>query len=194
MGLTRLLRWMAAMIATGAMAVLAACGGSSATPTAPSPSAIASATAAIRASAPAPTPPAGAEQATVTRVVDGDTIDVRRADGSIARVRYIGINTPETVDPRRPVECFGKEAGRRNTELVAGKTVLLEKDVSETDRYDRLLRYVWADGQQVNAVLVGEGYAQVVTYPPDMRYVDWFLQVEREARESGRGLWTGCKR
>lgn len=141
----------------------------------------------------APRLPASGEQAEVVRVVDGDTIDVRRADGSVARVRYIGINTPETVDPRRPVECFGKEASARNGELVTDQTVLLEKDVSETDQYGRLLRYVWVGDLLVNAALVGEGYARPVTYPPDVRYADWYFAREREARAAGRGLWSACR-
>jgi micrococcal nuclease len=190
MSVTSLLR---SMLMGGVMIAVAACGGSAGPPSGSSPAPSTPASATTRAGAAAPTPPAGAEQATVTHVVDGDTIDVRRADGTIARVRYIGVNTPETVDPRRPVECFGKDAGRRNTELVAGKTVLLEKDVSETDRFDRLLRYIWVGDQQINALLVAEGYARVVTYPPDVRYVDWLHQLERDAREDGRGLWSGCK-
>ncbi|MDP3793405.1 MAG: thermonuclease family protein, partial [Candidatus Uhrbacteria bacterium] len=88
--------------------------------------------------------PSALDQALVVRVVDGDTIDVL-IGGEQLRVRYIGIDTPETVDPRRPVGCFGKEASARNRELVEGKTVALEKDVSETDRFGRLLRYVWLD-------------------------------------------------
>lgn len=139
-----------------------------------------------------PVRPVSGEIAQVTRVVDGDTIDVRRADGRVVRVRYIGVNTPETVDPRRPVECFGKEASARNTELVAGKTVLLEKDISETDQYGRLLRYVWVGDTLVNSVLVEEGFARPVTFPPDVRYVDWYRAREREARSSGRGLWGAC--
>ena len=105
-----------------------------------------------------PTPPPGLPQARVTRVVDGDTIEVSM-EGRRYTVRYIGVDTPESVAPGQPVECYGREASRRNRELVEGRTVLLEKDVSETDRYGRLLRYVWADGVMVNAVLVAEGYA-----------------------------------
>ncbi|HLI28233.1 MAG TPA: thermonuclease family protein, partial [Chloroflexota bacterium] len=81
-------------------------------------------------------PPAGAVEARVVRVVDGDTIIVA-LDGREARVRYIGINAPESVDPRRPVQCFGKEAAARNEQLVGGQRVWLEKDVSETDQYER---------------------------------------------------------
>jgi micrococcal nuclease len=88
--------------------------------------------------------------------------------------------------------CYGRESARRNRELVEGKTVLLEKDVSETDRYGRLLRYVWVDGKMVNAVLVEEGYARAYTVPPDVKYADLFRQLERRAREEGRGLWGAC--
>jgi len=127
--------------------------------------------------------------ANVTRVIDGDTIEVE-IDGRLFKVRYIGMDTPETVHPTRGVEPFGREASDRNRQLVEGKTVYLEKDVSETDRYDRLLRYVWVDGTMVNAVLVLEGYARVATYPPDVKYTEDFLELERGAREAGRGLWT----
>ena len=129
--------------------------------------------------------------APVVRVVDGDTIIVRLG-GRQQRLRYTGINTPESVDPRRAVQCFGKEAATRNRELVDGKTVWLEKDVSETDQYGRLLRYVSVDGMLVNAELIREGYARAVTFPPDVRYADHFRVLEREAREAQRGLWGGC--
>lgn len=137
--------------------------------------------------------PDGLTQALVVHVVDGDTIDVE-IDGQKYRVRYIGIDTPETVDPRRPVGCYGPEASAHNKALVDGKTVGLEKDISETDEFGRLLRYVWLPGEpgqpeMVNADLVRDGYAQVATYPPDVRYQDTFLQLQREAREAGRGLW-----
>jgi micrococcal nuclease len=131
--------------------------------------------------------PAG-EAALVTRVVDGDTIEVQIA-GATYRVRYIGIDTPETVDPRRPVGCYGREASERNRQLVEGKTVGLEKDVSETDDFGRLLRYVWVDGEMVNATLVREGYATAATYPPDVKHQELFLSLQQEAIEAGRGLW-----
>ena len=125
-------------------------------------------------------------------MVDGDTINVL-IDGQDYRLRYIGIDTPETVDPRRPVECFGKEASERNRQLVEGKTVGLESDVSDTDRFGRLLRYVWVDGQMVNATLVEEGYAHASTYPPDVRYAKLLAALQADAREAGRGLWgAGC--
>jgi len=161
-----------------------------ATPTA-APSPTASAVPSTAEATAAPSATAGRTPAHVVRVIDGDTIVVV-IDGLEYRVRYIGINTPETVDPRKPVECYGREASQRNRELVDGKTVGLEKDVSETDQYGRLLRYVWVDDDMVNAILVREGYALVSSYPPDVKYQELFLDLEREAREAGRGLWTGC--
>jgi micrococcal nuclease len=122
-------------------------------------------------------------------VVDGDTIDVLMGGWGYP-VRYIGVDTPETVHPTIGVEPFGKEASNRNRELVEGRTVYLEKDVSETDKYGRLLRYVWlADGRMVNEVLVAEGYAQVSTYPPDVKYADRFLAAQQKAVAAGLGLW-----
>jgi micrococcal nuclease len=108
-------------------------------------------------------------------------------------VRYIGVDTPETVHPSKPVEAFGHEASEANRALVEGRHVVLERDVSEVDRYGRLLRYVWLrDGKAwtfANLELVKRGYAQVVTYPPDVKYVDLYLKAQREARTAGRGLW-----
>jgi micrococcal nuclease len=126
-------------------------------------------------------------------VIDGDTIEVEFEDGTPATVRYIGIDTPETVAPGRPVDCFGREASDRNKELVEGKLVYLERDVSQTDRFGRLLRYVYLeDGTFVNDLLVWDGYARVATFPPDVRHTDRFLASERSAREAGVGLWGAC--
>lgn len=122
----------------------------------------------------------------VSNVVDGDTIDVQ-IGGQTYRVRYIGMDTPEMPD-----ECYAQEATNRNKELVLNQYVALVKDVSETDRYGRLLRYVWVGETFVNAQLVREGYALVSTYPPDVAYSDYFLQLQQEARNEGRGLWTAC--
>ncbi|MBI2017449.1 thermonuclease family protein [Candidatus Daviesbacteria bacterium] len=124
----------------------------------------------------------------VTKVIDGDTIEI---EGGY-HVRYIGIDTPETVHPSKPVQCFGKEASNKNKELVEGKIVRLEKDITEIDRYGRLLRYIWIDDTLVNEVLVKEGYANSYTYPPDVKYQDRFIKAEREARESKKGLWASC--
>ena len=136
------------------------------------------------------------DEAVVTKVVDGDTIEVQ-INERVAKVRYIGIDTPETVDPHRPVGCFGKEASNKNKELVEGKHVLLIKDVSETDKFNRLLRYIYlkqADNQSlfINDYLVREGYAKASAYPPDVRYSDQFKQAEVVAREQKRGLWGKC--
>ncbi len=133
--------------------------------------------------------PGNTTPATVLRVVDGDTIEVEIA-GEAYKVRYIGIDTPETVDPQRPVGCFGEQASAANEELVGGQTVGLESDVSDTDSFGRLLRYVWLDsGEMVNAILVREGYAQSSAYPPDVGYQELFDELETEARTAERGLW-----
>lgn len=121
----------------------------------------------------------------VVNVVDGDTIKIET--GEI--VRYIGIDTPETVHPDKPVQCYGKEASDKNTEFVEGKTIELEKDVSEKDKYGRLLRYIWLGDVLINEVLVREGYAQSSTYPPDVKYQEQFVEAQRLAREEKKGLW-----
>lgn len=128
------------------------------------------------------------DQYLVTRVIDGDTIEIEGGQ----HVRYIGIDTPETVNPNTAVECYGTEASIKNKELVEGKKVILEKDVSETDKYGRLLRYVWLGELLVNDYLVKEGYANSSTYPPDVKYQDRFLSSENEARASAKGLWSSC--
>ncbi len=120
----------------------------------------------------------------VTRVIDGDTIVLENGE----RVRYIGIDTPEISQN----ECFALEAKKKNEELVLGKRVRLEKDVSERDKYGRLLRYVYVGEIFVNDYLVRNGYAYAVTYPPDVKYSERFLQAQREARENKRGLWAYC--
>lgn len=127
-------------------------------------------------------------EATVLRVVDGDTIVVSLGT-RVERVRYIGVNTPEVHHPTRGEEPGGREASAVNRELVEGRTVRLELDVQERDRYRRLLAYVWVGDVMVNAELVRRGYAQVMTVPPNVRYQALFLKLQREAREAGRGLW-----
>lgn len=124
----------------------------------------------------------------VNRVIDGDTIEIEGGE----RVRYLGIDTPETADPRKPVQCFGIEASKKNQELVEGKTVRLEKDITDRDKYGRLLRYVWVGDLFVNLELVKQGFATSYSYPPDVKYQDQFLAAEREAREAGLGLWGNC--
>ena len=137
----------------------------------------------------APRRPASGERAEVLRVVDGDTLLVR-LNGRSVRVRYIGIDAPESVRPDSPVESMGPEAAQANKELVDGRRVLLERDVSDTDRHGRLLRYVWVGDMMVNGELVRRGYAQAITYPPDVKYQSWLRQLETEAREQQRGLWA----
>jgi micrococcal nuclease len=140
-----------------------------------------------------PVPSASArEAARVVRVIDGDTILVE-IDGREERVRYIGVDTPETVAPDRPVGCFGPEASARNKALVEGRTVELERDISDRDRFNRLLRYVYVDGTLVNAELLRDGYATSVTFPPDVRENARFRALEQEARAAGRGLWSACR-
>jgi micrococcal nuclease len=144
----------------------------------------------------APDRPTGPTQdATLVRVVDGDTIRVT-VGGVEEPVRYIGIDTPELnlSSPATP-DPYAEAATRANAQLLAGGRLVLEKDVSERDQYGRLLRNVWVerDGawMLVNLALVGEGYAQVSTYPPDVKYVDALLAAQRAAREDERGLWAG---
>ena len=124
----------------------------------------------------------------VTRVVDGDTIEVDFY-GEKKKVRYIGIDTPEIEKANTPAECYGVEAKKRNNELMTGKYVELVKDVSETDKYGRLLRYVYVDGDFINLRLVEEGYADVFTYPPDVKYAELFKEAKRSAKNEGKGLW-----
>lgn len=122
----------------------------------------------------------------VVRAIDGDTLEVQGGE----HVRLIGVNTPEIHHPTKGVEPYGAEAAEFTRKFVEGKYVRLEKDVEERDRYGRLLAYVYlVDGTFVNAELVEQGYAQVMTVPPNVRYQDLFLQLQREAREAGRGLW-----
>lgn len=146
--------------------------------------------------------PPGYEEAVVTRVVDGDTIEVEvtarvegpgageAAVGDSHAVRLLGIDTPESVSPREPVECFGREASQATAALLQGATVKLVRDVEERDGFDRLLRYVYLGAELANARLVANGYAHAYTYPPNVRHSELFVQLVREARENGRGLWA----
>lgn len=132
----------------------------------------------------------------VTKVVDGDTIEVN-IDGISYTVRYIGVDTPETKDPRRPVGCFGKEAYEENKRLVGGQTVILQNDVSESDKYNRILRYVFLpldDGNTlfVNDYLIRSGFGTALTIPPDVSMSERFLDAQKEAKENRLGLWSRC--
>ncbi len=139
---------------------------------------------------PAPTvgvaPGPNRQEARVARVIDGDTIEL--ANGQ--RVRYIGVNTPEMNDSRATVRAWAEKGKEKNRELVEGKTVTLERDVSESDQYGRLLRYVYVNGLMVNSELVKLGYAYAVSYPPDVKQQSLFSQLANEAQAAGRGLWA----
>ena len=129
----------------------------------------------------------------VVNVVDGDTIDVD-IDGRTERIRMIGVDTPETVDPRKPVQCFGKEASNKTKELLNGKYVYLEGDVlsGERDKYNRLLRYIFfEDGTNFNELIIKEGFAHEYTYNSIVyKYQSEFKQAEKDARENKKGLWA----
>ena len=128
-------------------------------------------------------------------MVDGDTLMVSRGVKGV-RVRLIGIDAPESVDPRRPVGCFGREAAQRMFTLVPpGTPVRLVYDVERTDPYGRTLAYVYRrpDGLFLNAALVEEGYAAAATYPPNVAHADEFVALARQAREAGTGLWGACQ-
>lgn len=133
------------------------------------------------------------ERIPVSKVIDGDTIELEGGN----KVRLIGVDTPETVDPRRPVGCFGKEASNETKKLLQDKIVILQKDISDTDKYGRLLRYVYLsleNGQIlfVNDYLIRAGFAKVLTYPPDVKFAEQFLEAEKQAREQKLGLWGRC--
>jgi micrococcal nuclease len=130
--------------------------------------------------------------AVVDRVVDGDTIEVRFR-GRRLTVRLIGVDTPESVHPTRPVECYGLAAAAFTERHLAGAPVRLELDVEPLDRYGRTLAYVWTlDGRLFNEVLIARGFATVATFPPNVRYVDRFVAAQRRARRADRGLWGAC--
>ncbi|NWF79853.1 MAG: thermonuclease family protein [Chloroflexi bacterium] len=136
--------------------------------------------------------PGGLPTAQVLAIIDGDTVDIELA-GRRERVRLIGIDTPESVAPDRPVECFAHEAAAKAAELLAGQTVFLEEDLSQDsrDRYGRLLRYLWLpDGRMANYELVAQGYAFEYTFAQPYRYQAQFKAAETQARAPGRGLWS----
>lgn len=124
----------------------------------------------------------------VIEVFDGDTIMIE--NGEI--VRYIGIDAPETIHPDKPIQCYGKEASLKNSELVLGQFVLLEKDQEDRDKYGRLLRYVYTLRYFVNAELVKEGYAYSYYYPPDLKHYKKLAELEIHAKNNLIGLWGVC--
>jgi micrococcal nuclease len=139
--------------------------------------------------------PGATLDAAVTRVVDGDTVRVRIGDRAEI-VRYIGMDTPETVKPDTPVQCFGKAASTANRRLVDGQRVRLRLDAEPRDRYGRLLAYVYRrrDGLFVNAALVREGFATILAIPPNVRHAVALRSLERRAHRQRRGLWGACAR
>ena len=136
------------------------------------------------------------ERAKIKRVVDGDTVELQNGK----KVRYLEIDTPELHHPTKPVQCFAKEAMEENKKLVEGKEVYLLKGITNTDRYQRLLRYIYLPNPKdashealfVNRYLVEEGFAYSYKYPPDIKYNLLFLQLEKKARENHKGLWQQC--
>lgn len=126
-------------------------------------------------------------------MVDGDTLLVR-VDGLRERVRYIGVDSPESVKPGTPVQCFAKRASAFNERLVAGERVRLAPDAERRDRHGRLLAYVFRvrDGLFVNAELVRRGYARTLTIPPNVAHAVELRRLAAEARRNGRGLWSSC--
>ncbi len=124
----------------------------------------------------------------VVKVIDGDTIKIETGEV----VRLIGIDAPETLHPSKPVACFGKESSLKAREIMEGEFVELEKDVSDRDKYGRLLRYVWKKEALINEILVREGYAMVSTYPPNIKYQNRLLEAQKLAREENKGLWAEC--
>jgi micrococcal nuclease len=138
---------------------------------------------------------ASSTTARVLRVIDGDTILVA-VGGRQERVRYIGVDTPETVKPNTPVQCFGKRASAANHRLVDGREVRLIADAEARDRYGRLLAYVYrvGDGRFVNEALIRGGYATTLAIAPNVRFADRFAALAQQAQDAGRGLWSACER
>jgi len=126
----------------------------------------------------------------VTRVVDGDTIIVD-VNGTKERIRLIGVDTPESVHPDANKNTeYGKIASEYTKSILEGKSVYLEYDVEERDRYGRVLAYVYLDGEMFNKTLLSEGHAVIATFPPNVKYVDDFVELQKIARAEGKGLWA----
>ena len=129
----------------------------------------------------------------VSRVIDGDTLDVE-IKGTTYRVRLIGVNTPETVHPSKPQECYGLEASNFMKNLLTGQKVALESDSSQgdTDKYGRLLRYVFFNDENINLKLISDGYGYEYTYNTSYKYQSDFRAAQSLASQQGRGLWSAC--
>ena len=130
--------------------------------------------------------------ATVIRVVDGDTVIARIRNGGLEKVRLLGVDTPEVVDPRKPVQCFGPEASAYTKARLTGRHVTLELDAEPRDKYRRLLAYVIVDGHRHNDELLERGYARLLVIPPNGAHARTMLREELAARAAGRGLWGKC--
>lgn len=146
------------------------------------------------------------EKAQVVKHVDGDTVHVKFEDGRIEKLRFIGVDAPELAKEYREAEFYAEEASKYLRDLIYGKTIYLEKDVSDRDQYNRLLRYVWLESaldnvdfdnitkadlanHMVNSKLLAEGYAKLVTFPPDVKYHNFLREFNKEAREDDLGMW-----
>lgn len=143
-----------------------------------------------------PNVPGPALPARVREVVDGDTLEIEFGDGNRDRVRLLGIDTPETVDRDRPVECFGPEASARTKSLLpSGTRIGVQRDLEARDRYGRLLVYLWrrADGLFVNASLVRDGFARTLSIPPNVAHRSELSAAAAEARSAELGLWARCE-
>lgn len=136
-----------------------------------------------------------ARSAKVLRTVDGDTILVRDSSGgAVERVRYIGVDTPESVKPDTPVECYGHQASEFNQRLVEGKTVRLVPDREPEDRFGRSLAFVYVGDTFVNAELLRRGFARTIEVPPNTSKARYFAGLERVAIRTNQGLWRACPR
>ncbi len=124
----------------------------------------------------------------VSRVIDGDTIEIEGG----GYVRYIGVDTPELAKDTKPAECFATEAQEMNASLVSGKTIRLVRDVSEIDDYKRLLRYVYVGDLLVNEALVRQGAARATPIKPDVSFASLLYSAQEEASQNNRGLWSTC--
>jgi micrococcal nuclease len=129
---------------------------------------------------------------TVSRVVDGDTVEVQ-TETRVLDVRLIGVDTPETVHPSLPVQCFGPRASSFATTTLQGERVRLEFDVERRDPYGRTLAYLWLDGALFNETLIKRGFGRMSTYAPNERYLDRFEVAQRAASSNDRGLWGACR-
>lgn len=137
-------------------------------------------------------PPAGSRfDALVTRTVDGDTVHVRTANGDDT-VRLLGVNTPETHHPRKPVECYGPEASAFTDSVLTGRRVQLELDVEHRDKYGRLLAYILLDGHRFNDELLRHGYARVLIISPNGIHARAMVEEALAAKRAGVGLWGAC--